>query len=156
MAEQVTESQVQPKAEGPGVDTSPQPTINYAELTAYLDKYIDAKLQTHQKVAQTLQQISPGSNALNPQEEGSWEEGLNSLKSQLAKTLDVIKDLLDYDDYDNAAFDERYNSNAIKRTRQFWLHAHTLGGEKMANMLVDKIRRTKKDYTIFNKDVIYK
>lgn len=155
MSEQILEPQVQPKAGESVGKTAPQPTFNYGELTTFLDKYFEGKAQAQQKADQVLQNINSNDSMMNnglsvSQPVESWQQGLNALTDELAKTIDTIRDLLDYDDYDNAAFDHRLNADSMKKKRQFWLHSHLLGGKKMAEMLVDKIRRGKKDYAIFN------
>lgn len=160
MSEQAVEQQVQPKAGE--FEASSQPNINYAELTAFLDKYFENKIQTQQKVDQAMQHLNASNSVMDnsnlsmqkPLER--WEDGLSYLKGELAQTIDRIKDLLNYEDYDSAAFDSNFGGDLIKKYRQFWLHANILGGEKMADMMVDRIRRSRKDYTIFNKSAIYR
>lgn len=147
MSEQIVETKVEKAA------PSPQPAFNYADLTAFLDKYFENKTQAQQKAEQVLDKIETDglTNNSSLQEVESWEEGLKSLEKEFAKTIDKIRDLLDYDDYGNVEFDSNYNTDKIKKYRQFWLHAHLLGGEKMAKLMIDRIRRSRKDYSIFQK-----
>lgn len=148
----------QPKKEVEVKKVSPLEGIDKDAFFSLLNEYFEKKQAQKQPIREMLDEADRFSRAeaqlvKQPNEHGAdpWERGLEHSTKEFIKSVNRIKKMLDYEEYESGLFNQMNNGEKFERYRRFWANAYNLGGEKMAEVFIDKVRREQNQFKLMNK-----
>lgn len=148
----------QPKKATEVKKVSPLEEIDKDAFFNLLNEYFEKKQAQKQPIRDMLDEADrfsraeaqlvkqPGEYPADP-----WERGLERSTKEFVKSIDRIKKMLDYEEYESGLFNQMNNGEKFERYRRFWANAYNLGGEKMAEVFIDRVRKEQKHFRLMDK-----